>query len=295
MSNLDERVRLASFDFLRSCVEAHGEFLGRSVLAHGFEFERQRVPLVGPQGIFKPRILQAGIPLSITTTPTGPYKDRFEEEGVLLYSYRGTNPMHHENVGLRRAIQTRTPLIYFCCILPGRYVPAFPVYVEGDDVDRLHFRVRVDADLLESSDAPEEIRRSYATVVTQRRVHQQSFRERVIAAYGQRCSICSLKHPELLEAAHIIADSDPRGLPEVPNGISLCRLHHAAFDRRLLGIRPDRVVQIRKALLEEPDGPMLEHGLKRFHDRAITVPRRESQRPRTDYLAERYEQFMRAS
>ncbi len=38
-----------------------------------------------------------------------------------------------------------------------------------------------------------------------------------------------------LEAAHILADSEG-GTPIVPNGISLCRIHHGAFDHLILGI-----------------------------------------------------------
>jgi putative restriction endonuclease len=48
----------------------------------------------------------------------------------------------------------------------------------------------------------------------------------------------------------------------VPNGLSLCSLHHAAFDRNILGITPDLLVDIRSDILEEIDGPVLVHGLQ---------------------------------
>jgi putative restriction endonuclease len=51
-------------------------------------------------------------------------------------------------------------------------------------------------------------------------------------------------HLELLEAAHILPDSDPRGEPIVSNSVALCTLHRAAFDRYVLGIRPDLVVDV---------------------------------------------------
>ena len=36
------------------------------------------------------------------------------------------------------------------------------------------------------------------------------------------------------------------------NGMSLCRLHHATFDRRLLlGVYPSYVIHVRKDILEE--------------------------------------------
>src|SRR5262249_36287578 len=64
-------------------------------------------------------------------------------------------------------------------------------------------------DALESSET--EIRRRYVTCLVRQRLHQQAFRERVLAAYGEHCAICRLRHHELLEAAHIAADTDPEG------------------------------------------------------------------------------------
>jgi putative restriction endonuclease len=69
------------------------------------------VPLLAPQGIFKPAILN--LPLSITTTPPSPrkprpYNDEFDNNGLLRYRYRGTDPNHRDNVGLREAIRSAT-------------------------------------------------------------------------------------------------------------------------------------------------------------------------------------------
>ena len=56
-----------------------------------------------------------------------------------------------------------------------------------------------------------------------------------------------------VDAAHILPDGHPRGAPIVPNGLALCTLHHAAFDRHVLGVRPDLKVEIRLDVLEEED------------------------------------------
>jgi putative restriction endonuclease len=63
----DTLVRLAAFRFLEEQQRLAGGdgALPRKVLAEGFVYAGQRVPLVGPQGIFKPRALR-DIPLSIT-------------------------------------------------------------------------------------------------------------------------------------------------------------------------------------------------------------------------------------
>jgi len=58
-----------------------------------------------------------------------PYEDRVEEGGAILYRYRGTDPRHPDNAGLRLAMQRQTPLIYLYGLVPGRYLPVWPVYI----------------------------------------------------------------------------------------------------------------------------------------------------------------------
>lgn len=297
---LDHRVRLAAFEFLRLQTEVRGETLPRSVLAEGFPFDGRRVPLLGPQGIFKPAILE--IPLSITTVPIvegreRPYEDEVGEDGLVRYRYRGRDPSHRDNVGLRVAMARGTPLVYLYGVVPGEYMPIWPVFIVGDHPTELAFSVAVDAkesiqpDVLPLPDCGASAIRRYITRATQFRLHQQGFRARVLLAYQERCAVCRLKHSELLDAAHILPDTHPKGEPVVPNGLALCRLHHAAFDQSIMGIRPDLGVEIREDILRETDGPMLVHGLQGFQGAQIVVPRRTELRPKQELLAERYEMF----
>ncbi len=98
-------------------------------------------------------------------------------------------------------------------------------------------------------------------------------RQRDLLAYQTQCAICRLRHAEPLEAAHILPDDHPKGEPIVPIGLAICTLHHAAFDRHILGVRPDLVVEVRHDILREPDGPMLKHRLQRFQGSQIAVLR----------------------
>lgn len=113
--------------------------------------------------------------------------------------------------------------------------------------------------------------------------------------WGGRLSSCSLRESELLDAAHIVPDKDPLGQPIVPNGLSLCKIHHAAFDRNILGVRPDLVVEVRNDILTKKDGPMLRHGLQECHGTQILMPRRQEDRPDPDLVEIRYERFREAS
>lgn len=127
------------------------------------------------------------------------------------------------------------------------------------------------------------------------RLHQQSFRERVLTAYRDQCALCRLKHRELLDAAHIISDSEPDGLPIVPNGLTLCKIHHAAFDVNIIGITPDYEIKVRKDVLEEIDGPMLKYGIQSMDGQKMMLPRSKSNQPDQDRLDVRYQRFLRSA
>jgi putative restriction endonuclease len=305
MDTFDTGIRLRAFQFLDEQCKRHGDVLPRKVLAEGFESGGHRIHLIGPEGIFKPAVLPK-MPISITTVPIvegkpRPYEDELSDEGVIRYRYRGTNPNHPDNVGLRLAMERGIPLIYFFGIRPSRYMPVWPVYIVGDDPRSLTFTVQVGerrnilASVTGRDRGETSVARAYRTITVQHRLHQQSFRERVIEAYRQSCAICRLHHTELLEAAHILPDGHPKGEPWVSNGLSLCKLHHGAFDSYILGVRPDLVIEIRKDVLDESDGPMLMHGLQECHNaRLAVVPIANRLKPNKDFLEERYELFRKA-
>lgn len=258
-----------------------------------------RVPLVSMPGIFKPKLME--LPLSVRTAHEGPYNDREGSTGQFLYAYRGTDPNHPDNAGLRALMRRRIPLVYFFGVLKGRYLPAWPVFVIDDNPASLHFTLQLeDHSILRVDERTNEIGvleypeagiRRYVTREFKARLHQQSFRERVLHAYREQCALCRLRHRELLDAAHIVPDSEPEGVPEVRNGLALCKLHHAAFDRMFIGVRPDLVVEVRQDILDEEDGPVLLHGLKELHNRRIWVPRHNSSRPSAELLERRYARF----
>ncbi len=296
----DLAIRLAAFRWLAEAVDANGDALPRALLQQGFDFHGERVPLVAPQGIFKPRLMD--LPLSLATTPQGPYHDSFGPDGLLAYKYRGTDPSHPDNLGLRRAMAMQLPLVYLHGIVPGKYLAVWPVYIVGDDPGSLTFHVAVDdvayiAQPAERALADDRTaaRRAYVTATTRVRLHQRSFRERVIAAYRAQCSLCRLRHDELLDAAHIIPDSSPEGEPSITNGIALCKLHHSAFDSFIIGVAPDYIVHVRPDVLMETDGPMLRYGLQQLHGSRLMLPQSNDQWPNREALEWRFDQFKAAA
>ncbi len=305
MKHLDDNIRITAFDWLAEQVRIYGEVLPRSILEKGVTFQETRVPLVGPQGIWKPRLLPE-FPLSITSTAEGPYDDSFSQDGLLLYKYRGSNPQHRDNAGLRSAMKKRVPLIYFHGILPSKYIAAWPVYIVGDNPPSLTFTAAVDdyasvtmhpgqqpSQQVDNEDAMFS-RRLYITTMTRKRVHQQTFRQHVLAAYREQCACCRLKHEQLLDAAHIIPDSEPEGVPTINNGIALCKLHHSAFDALIIGINPDYSIHVRSDILKEADGPMLTHGLQGMDRTKIVLPYSKRHYPDPALLEKRFHLFEQA-
>ena len=288
--DIDAAVRREAFNFLSRLSKQYGEVLPRQELGNGFCFEGTRVPLCGPQGIFKPKLLD--LPLSITTAPNQPYNDFLSDDDILQYRYRGTDPSHRDNTGLRRAMNEKKPLIYLHGVVPGKYIAQWPVYVIGDNLQALTFTVDLSPAAL-AHESVMETTRGYGNTIARMRLHQRVFRERVLNAYQKQCALCRLRHASLLDAAHIIPDS-AGGEPRVANGLALCKLHHAAFDQNILGIRPDYSIEICLDILEETDGPMLKHGLQEMHDRKIWVPRSAGDRPDPNALEQRYEEFRAA-
>lgn len=300
--DLERRVRLAAFAFLEAETARRGEILDWAALTVGFEFHGRPVQLLGASGIWKPEMLS--LPISLTTAPPKPgkpppYEDGVGADGLLRYRYQGTDPANHFNAGLREVFRSQLPLIYFLGVDKGRYTAFWPCFVVEDHPELLAVSVALnDAGSvgidLANTDEP-ELDRAYARRLTLQRLHQAGFRERVLRAYRQSCAVCQLRHVQLLDAAHIVADRDPLGAPVVSNGMALCKIHHAAFDGHILGIRPDYVVEIREEILLEHDGPMLRHGLQEVHGSTLSVPTRAADRPGVELLEIRYEEFRRAS
>lgn len=256
-----------------------------------FTYEGQQIKLIDQsRGIRNPRQLMAT--LSILSQPQGPYDDVETEDGLLRYAYRTGSPDSGDNRKLREAAATRLPLILLRGIAPGVFVPVYPVYVVADDPVGRFVEIAVDESLLYMAAAtPTADTRAYAERLTKLRLHQPVFRARVLAAYDLACTICRLKHVDLLDAAHIRSDAEG-GQPTVTNGLAMCKIHHAAYDRGILGIRPDYVVQIRPDVLLEVDGPMLKHGLQDVHGWNLELPRRLADRPAREALTSRYAVFM---
>jgi HNH endonuclease len=175
---------------------------------------------------------------------------------------------------------------------------SIPLYVERDEPDELRVlltfgKMRGPYDEREPVHIPDEIKRRYVVREVKLRIHQAQFRGAVLPAYQDRCAICRLREVWLLDAAHIVGDADEAGAPVISNGLSLCSIHHRAFDQDLVGVASNLRVHVSRRLLDDEDGPMLDV-LKGFHGTTIEAPRKRVRRPDSDRLATRFERFLTA-
>ncbi|MBM9467468.1 HNH endonuclease [Nakamurella leprariae] len=297
----EAHVRAAALDWLNKVTLDGTLTVTRSQLRDDFHIHEARFPLVDAgRGIRKPRGWSAA--LSILTpapkgTPSRPYDDSKGADGLHRYKLRRDERGAAENEGLRSAMLQQVPLTWFYGIRPSIYQAIFAVYLVGEEPDEAQFIMALTEEQrqFQPGSRVEAALRQYLVTMTHRRLHQQVFASQVMVAYQTRCAVCSLNHRELLDAAHIIPDSQPNGDAVITNALALRKLHHAAYDRNILGIRPDYTVQIHHRLLGEIDGPMLRHGLQDHHGRRLMkLPVSKRERPDTDRLLERYEGFLAA-
>lgn len=281
------------------------EIVPLRVLQEGFSYAGEQISFGSfKKGIHRARQQRGPAALTILTTAPRPgrpppYEDQIDEDsGVIEYRYRAGSRDQFDNRVLRAALELEAPLIYFRGIAPSQYQVVAPVFVVADHPERSTVALEVGlphADVQGNGLVSAPDTRRYALTLVAARTHQRRFREEVLAAYSQKCTVCSLREPDLLEAAHIIRDGAPDGIAAVVNGLSLCAIHHRAYDRNLLGIDPRGEVHISERLLREIDGPMLDNGLQHFHGAAILQPRRTVDRPDPERLAVRFVEFERAA
>jgi putative restriction endonuclease len=292
----EEPIRAAALAWLQEVTLGGTVPATREQLANDFHVLGQRFPLIDRgRGIRKPAGWHAA--LSIMTALGKPYADDEGADGLHRYKLRRDQRGTRENQSLRAALRDQVPLIWFYGVAPGVFNAIFPIWLTAEEPEDDQFVLALTESqrAVEPNSPVEESFRRYLVAETKRRLHQPVFASQVMLAYSTRCAVCRIGHRELLDAAHIIADSDPRGLPIVRNGLALCKIHHAAYDRNILGIRPDYVIEIHHRLLDEIDGPMLRHGLQDHHAKPLMqLPQRRSELPDPTRLEERYAEFRAA-
>ena len=292
------QLRLAAFNYLNQITRT-SPYVTRQQL-EVFTFSGQIVPLIsGYRGIHKPGGWDTVLSILSTDRPAdrGGYDDVERDDGTLLYRFMNNSgeELNAYNRALKETGARGLPLIFLEKKAAKVFEPLYPVWISGAEAGGVIVTYQTpDTELGEISDLAAEIGpdiRDYVIATTKRRIHQDVFRSRVLSAYRDRCAICNLGRRGLLDAAHIIDDAHDLGHAIVSNGLALCRIHHGAYDQFLIGIRPDYTVEVAEDVLEEVDGPMLQHGLKEVDSLRIRLPKSARNRPEPARLEWKYERF----
>lgn len=300
--------REAAFAWIRA-QQLQTPFFTRADLTQ-FPFRGRTHRLIGPMtGIWKvAELSDSAIAISTAYVPDGrprPYEDGEGPDGLQRYKWRGTDPNHGDNRSLRRAMERGLPLLWLVGIgyVPGSQTQLFdvrfPVYLVDEESSQHQFVVafEMEQQVLQSdqSTGSLEIVKRYNERVVKTRYHQPIFRARVIHAYQERCAVCRLPFTELLDAAHIRPDSQG-GSAKISNGLSLCKIHHGAYDSNIIGISPSYTIHVKESVLATFDGPTLQHSIKEMNGETLRqIPTAKAQQPDRDLLAERFKAFQEAS
>jgi putative restriction endonuclease len=289
----DDELRAACFLALDALRAQFGDDLPYAeVLSRRFAFDGREIPfLTRMRGIYRSREQRGQAALSVNTSYESPYNDEITVDGF-LYAFQAGSLDNVDNRWLVAAHELQVPLVYFWGgFRPGWYRPIYPCYVERVFPEERRVLLTPGNGLgVTAKPLTDLIERRYIVRETKVRLHQDRFRGAVLLAYRDQCAICRLKEIRLLDAAHIEPDTHLMGLPSISNGLSMCTIHHRAFDRNLVGISPEYEVRVSKRLLDDEDGPMLEV-LKGFHGQPMHLPSRKAQYPDRERLAARFERF----
>lgn len=305
----DQLILQAAFATINQLKLLYDDAIPWAAIEQGFVCEGKRMHFASRAiGIFKPAEMEDGLLSIKTVVPRAGriniYDDHQSSEDFYRYALQAGDSRGGNNKYLWQAKEQRKPFIYFFGIAPKYYTAIWPCYVgEIHELGKNSYcDVYVGLQGMESLlppleqgqyVIPDSFERRYAVRESKVRLHQSSFRRAVLTAYSNKCAMTGLPTPQLLDAAHIIPDSEDHGEASVRNGIALSKLHHSAYDKNLIGIDADYRIHVSDRIMAAKDGPLLELGIKGLQGKLIGLPKVEMMQPKREFLESRFEAFKR--
>ncbi len=139
--------------------------------------------------------------------------------------------------------------------------------------------------LLHRAKQPFSPQESRELVQSETPIRRAGFRKAIMGLYDYTCVVCRLRivtsnGESATDAAHIIPFSISHD-DDVRNGISLCKLHHWAFDTGLISL--SEVYRVIVTQLAEEQGPM-EWKLSKLANELILLPKHDLYHPAPEAL-----------
>jgi len=124
------------------------------------------------------------------------------------------------------------------------------------------------------------VERQTVLITIAKKLRDNSFKDRVLYAYGRTCAFCGMQL-KLVDAAHILPVA-AGGSDETSNGIALCALHHRAFDRALVTLNEEYQILVNDHMVANLRAWGLDGGEDQFRAQlraVIRVPPTLTDRP----------------
>ena len=139
--------------------------------------------------------------------------------------------------------------------------------------------------LIQEVEQPFSFQKPTAPTPKEEPIRSAGFRKAIMRLYKYTCAVCRLciittDGESATEAAHIIPFCISQN-DDVRNGVSLCKLHHWAFDTGLISLSKTYRVVVSRFLVEQ--GPM-EWRLTKLRGKSILLPERDQLYPAQDAL-----------
>lgn len=148
--------------------------------------------------------------------------------------------------------------------------------------------------LIQEVEHPFSFQKPTAPIPEETPIRSAGFRKAIMRLYKYTCAVCRLciitmDGESATEAAHIIPFRISQN-DDVRNGISLCKLHHWAFDTGLISLSRTYRVVVSRLIVEQ--GPM-EWRLTKLRGKSILLPEHDQLYPAQDALAWHREKALR--
>lgn len=283
----DAKIRAAAITRATALRARWGDAVPYSEIEKGFSADGKQLLLMSrAEGVFKPAAMASGV-LSIRSTLASRYQDEPLSSASTYYEY---SPKPGRNDWMRDSLAAGHDIIYFVQVKskPGpEYAIFAPARIVADEPTSNRFVIDLapSANLVYSVEALnlEPAPRLYESRTVQVRLFQAHFRRTVLAAYQNRCCVCSLPERPLLDGAHITPDAKEDGEPVITNGLAMCALHHRAYDTGIMDVDPDYRVVVSRENIDFPNDPA-NRILLDYAGRQIRLPADDSLWPDRDRL-----------
>jgi putative restriction endonuclease len=155
-----------------------------------------------------------------------------------------------------------------------------------EDIELIELVEKSDSLNSENQDGEVDFQEGHLTITHTRYKRDPRFKTIVYNAYDNRCAMCGIQL-ELIEAAHIVPHSHEKGTDEIGNGISLCALHHTAYDKSLIFFDEEFNIIINEKKMEYLEKMGLDSGFRKFRALSfdkIQLPANHTLRPHIENI-----------